>query len=81
MTTVTTPTHRSVRRPSKPVPTLHREAWESANRRGLLYVHAFIGLMAGALILFTKSARSLESLTMYARPITALLALVGGALL
>ncbi len=58
-----------------------RETWERANRRGLLFIHGFIGLFAGALILFNGSARSFEALGDWTRPVTGLLALLGGALL
>ena len=57
------------------------ETWERANRRGLLFIHGFIGLFAGALILFNGSIKSFEAVGAWTRPVTGLLALLGGCIL
>lgn len=55
--------------------------WESANRRGLLVVHAMVGLLAGLLILFNGTARSFEGADPWGRPVIGGLAISGGVVL
>ncbi|CAN5423311.1 hypothetical protein BH11ACT8_BH11ACT8_16950 [soil metagenome] len=57
------------------------QEWERANRIGLLLIHAFVGLFAGLLILFSGTASVFDDHDSWARPLTGGLALLGGALL
>jgi hypothetical protein len=58
-----------------------QQQWERANRRGLLTVHAFVGVFAGTLILLNGAAGVFEDGGLWVRPFTGSLALTGGALL
>ena len=54
---------------------------ESANRLSLLHIHAFIGLFAGALVLFTGSGGIFGTQEAWLTPLSGVLAVLGGALL
>ncbi|MDO9454712.1 hypothetical protein [Nocardioides sp.] len=58
-----------------------RQEWERANRRGLLTVHGLVGTLAGLLILVNGTARAFDDHGASWRPVTGLLAVVGGTLL
>lgn len=56
--------------------------WESSNRRGLLWVHAVVGLLAGAQMLAFGSASNIEALVgVWSRTALGALGIVGGLVL
>lgn len=61
--------------------TERRLYWEKSNRLGLLWVHAFIGLGAGLLMLTAGGPLSLEVAGVWVRVVLGALALTGSGLL
>lgn len=60
----------------------YRATYEQSNRRGLLWVHALIGMLAGPQMLLWGSASIIEASTgTWSRPVMACLGLTGGAFL
>ena len=60
----------------------HRVTWETANRRGLLWTHACVGLTAGPFMLAFGSSTTIEAaIGVWTRTVLGLLSFVGGLLL
>lgn len=75
------PLERLERGVSRLAPLVAQQAWETGNRLGLLWVHSFVGLVAGVLILVNGTATTLVPILPAAKLLTGLPGIAGGALL